>query len=241
MGSGYYYSRGGSYNYELTEEQKSEKQRKERELKLKKIIEDPYKSECGVQALNIINKFINKKENIISIILEDKKISEICDNSIDDNNGLTCKDLRIILEKLNIKKFDCRYCSQIRHTDNFFPFPEKTAGLVALKFKNNNNSHWVSYFNGNICFYDDNVFGNKVNKVKTIKSLKENFPDFDGFGHRLVFWDANEKELEVLKLTNSIACKGATDKKICNNCVRESFCFEINDNTEYNNDILCKN
>lgn len=168
--------------------------------------------ECGIVAVSkIIN--ISSSELLAEIKVRNKSLfTYICKNY---KLGLDYKCLiKIILAKLDVV-FDLRYNYGKRMVSDYL-FESHLTGVTALKFRNNNLTHWCSVIKGKI------VDGKS--EYESIKEIESAYAkEFDGFGH--TFMVKSERDSIAFHNIESSGCLGD-----CSICMRFDFCKQYSSN-----------
>ena len=129
--------------------------------------------------------------------------------------GMTKEGIFDMLKLYGIKKVDMRlFNNKYRINTDHLPFPISAKGVLALKFKGNMNTHWVSYSNGEI--------KDAYKIISNISELRFKYPTFDGFGHCVLAYTNKSEELMLESVYNS----DCSSKDMCDKCIRDKYCFE---------------
>lgn len=203
--------------------------------------EDSLVNACGITAVCNLYEDRCDTEELVTVLKEkDYPLYARIKENEDFIGG--CFALRgivnVLTEHLGLSAlhFDCRYCSQKRWEGDSLPLPLGAKGLVALKFVDSVNSHWVSFdglhTDDHSCLLTDNG-SEMINRF----DIQYHFSNFDGLGHRIVMWD--DYMYNVINHTNSVKCQGRSNKVICEQCMRKDFCSEVS-NVVLESDFVCE-
>jgi len=164
--------------------------------------------ECSVVA---VSKLFDLKVSDVLVKIRDTKKEHLFLGT----GGVTKDSVLDMLKVYGINKIDMRlFNNKYRINTTHIPFPIKSKGIVALKFKRSMNTHWVAYFEGKI--KDDDSTLSSMSDIRSKHAL------FDGFGH-CILTHTDESENVFLE---SVYSKGCSSTSMCNKCVREKYCFE---------------
>ena len=123
-----------------------------------------------------------------------------------ENDGISIFDIVKIVNLFSNDLYpDLRYSTHTRDLSGRI-FESGHRGIAALKFVNNNLSHWV--------YFDKRGYESDMDR------LRQSYPKLDGVGQVAVFRD--REDTEVVKNTYSQKCDGY----LCPICCRRDFCHE---------------
>lgn len=112
---------------------------------------------------------------------------------------------------------DFRYNSIKRDTKGKIFF-SNLKGIVALKFKDTNISHWAVFWEGIVVPLIP-VKSSQLEQIERLEKMKVAVEEFDGFGHTIAF--RSKDEVGMLKRYSNCT------KNYCDQCVRKDFCSQI--------------
>lgn len=170
------------------------------ELPSKRTRKREFKPSCGYIAI----------ANMLEIDV--KTLTKRFQEKIED--ALSCQDIMRIVKDLSPKLSpDCRYCSMKRTTLDLPPLLKGMTGIVALKEKKGNATHWL-YVDEKGVIVDAN------GRDFFFKGMSTYAPYADGYGHKVVFWEPQASQF----LDNVYMTPQA--KKDCSKCMAQRSPFD---------------
>ena len=170
--------------------------------------ENPLLRECSVIAMSKL--FDVSTATIVGRIEANNK-----NNLFTGIGGMTKDGILDLISIYGINKVDMRlFNNKWRINTEYIPFPARSRGILALKFKGNNNTHWVAYDGGVIKDVDE--------RYTSIKQIKKQYPKFDGFGHCILAYTNFSEELALESVYNN----PCSSRDMCKKCIRQRYCFE---------------
>ena len=182
--------------------------------------------QCGTTALSCFGSFLNfdartdsygesfyadyMLEDHISMVL--KKISQEELNKWILKGEMDWFDIVTGMSVLHRDMYpDFRYNSKTRDTEGRLFF-SNLRGITALKFKDTQDLHWAIFWKGSL--YP--LINSGYEGYNDIDEVKYNIPEFDGFGHTIMFRDKDEiKLLKRFKKCTGLYCKSCCRSEWC--------------------------
>lgn len=157
------------------------------------------KKRCGVEAFRILFEFFTEKSELTML----KGVNEL---KYKLPKYIGHKDItNLVRDLIPGVVADYRYFSPKRYRN--LPFTKYHNGVVALKFKESNDTHWLPIIKGKIIDGEE-----PVGRVE----LSAKYSNFDGFGHTVLY--VLKEESRVLESLRSSVCKGDNCKACYRGC-----------------------
>jgi hypothetical protein len=153
----------------------------------------PADQQCGFMAIaNLLGK-----EMVIKDWAND--IWEYSERWIYDDNeraikrkkvitGLGCKQIQNLIHKIDPSvKFYCGFCSPKR-TEHQIPFPRGMVGIAALKFRDDDDTHWLAWDGKQLVDWNGDIY-------KSRAEINAKYKRADWWGYKLAILDSDSKNV----------------------------------------------
>jgi len=173
-------------------------------------VKHPMHAECGIVA---IGSLIDTEPYKVwdRLVEKDKSLAEYI--LAKHAQGLDYMDIINIVKGIGSDLSADLRLNSLRRDMTGQIFQSGDLGVVAMKFKGTNNTHWAKLEKGIVSLGGGVWF-------RTMEQLKEKISSFDGIGHVLIF--RTPGEVESLRNTYAIKCSC----ELCSNCCRKKACAD---------------